>query len=185
MQKDDIYLEIAESKVFILFFVRSLNMPVDDIRFTKIMLENRFMNYFFLRQYFGELVEEGLIYVQNDNGRKTYSITEKGLSVLNMFEHILPQGLKKRVNDIIKSMRKNIRNEMKITADYTPDEDNGYTALLKIVEDTFPLIEIKIAAGSKEDARNICKNWTASPQELYSEILDTLIKDRKNSRKNQ
>lgn len=179
MQKDDIYLEIAESKVFILFFIRSLNMPIDDIRFNKIMLENRFMNYFFLRQYFGELVEEGLIHIHNDNGSKIYSITEKGMSVLNMFEHILPAGLKKRVSEIIKSMRKDIRNEMMITADYTLDEDNGYTALLKIGEDTFPLIEIKIAAGSKEDVRNICKNWTAFPQELYSEILDTLVKDRK------
>jgi len=179
MQKEDIYSEIAESKVFILFFMRSLNMPVDDIRFTKIMLENRFMNYFFLRQYFGELVEEGLIHIDSDNGRKIYNITEKGLSVLNMFEHMLPQGLKKRVSEIVKTMRNNIRNEMMITADYTLDDDNGYTATLKIREDAFPLIEIKIAAGSKEDARNICKNWTAYPQELYSEILDTLVKDRK------
>ncbi len=178
MQKDIIYSETAENKVFILFFMRCLDIPIDDIRFNKIMLENRFMNYFFLRQYFSELVEEGLIRVDNDNGRKMYGITEKGLSVLNMFEHMLPEGLKKRVKEIIKSMRKNIRNEMMITADYTPDEDNGYTALLKIDEDTFPLIEIKIAAGSKEDARNICKNWTSFPQELYSEILDTLVKDR-------
>jgi predicted transcriptional regulator len=179
MQKEDIYLEVAESKVFILFFIRNLDMPIDDIRFNKIMLENRFMNYFFLRQYFGELVEEGMISVHSDNGRKIYDITEKGLSVLNMFESILPQGLKKRVKEIIKTMRKNIRNEMMITADYIPDEDNGYTALLKINEDTFPLIEIKIAAGSREDAKNICKNWTAFPQELYSEVLDTLVKDRK------
>ena len=56
------------------------------------MLENRFMNYFFLRQYFSELVEEGLIRVDNDNGRKMYGITEKGLSVLNMFEHMLPKA---------------------------------------------------------------------------------------------
>lgn len=70
-------------------------MPIDDIRFNKIMLENRFMNYFFLRQYFGELVEEGLIHIHNDNGSKIYSITEKGMSVLNMFEHILPAGLKR------------------------------------------------------------------------------------------
>ena len=178
MQKDIIYSETAENKVFILFFMRCLDIPIDDIRFNKIMLENRFMNYFFLRQYFCDLVVEGLIRVDNDNGRKMYGITEKGLSVLNMFEHMLPEGLKKRVKEIIKSMRKNIRNEMMITADYTPDEDNGYTALLKIDEDKFPLIEIKIAAGSKEDARNICKNWTSFPQELYSEILDTLVKDR-------
>ncbi|NLG88238.1 MAG: DUF4364 family protein [Clostridiaceae bacterium] len=178
MQKDDISLEIAESKVFILFFMRCLDMPIDDIRFNKIMLENRFMNYFFLRQYFSELVEEGLIRIDEDNGRKIYGITEKGLSVLDMFGHILPEGLKKRVNEIIKSMRGKIRNEMMITADYTLDEDNGYTALLRIGEDKFPLIEIKIAAGSKEDARNICRNWTAFPQELYSEILETLVKDR-------
>jgi len=105
MQKDDISLEIAESKVFILFFMRCLDMPIDDIRFNKIMLENRFMNYFFLRQYFSELVEEGLIRIDEDNGRKIYGITEKGLSVLDMFGHILPEGLKKRVNEIIKSMR--------------------------------------------------------------------------------
>ncbi len=179
MQKANDYSEIAESKVLILFFVKELNMPIGNIQFNKIMLENRFMNYFYLQQYLGELIDEGLLEVNKQDGGKFYGISKKGLSILNMFEVILPAGLKKRIKESIKPLRKNVRMETHITANYYPDEENGYHAHLKINEDTFPLMEVKITTGSKEDARNICRNWTTFPQELYSEILEALLKTRK------
>lgn len=171
--------EIAESKVFILYFIHKIGMPVDSIQFVKTMLENRFMNYFYLQQYLSELIDEGLLTVRQQEGSKLYEINEQGVKVLEMFESILPAGLKKRLEESIRSIRKNIRNETFITADYTPEDENNYTVTCRIRENDFPLIEIKLAAGSREDARSICKNWTTSAQQVYSEILEALIKDRK------
>lgn len=174
-------MEVAENKVFILYFLKKINMPVGSIQLIKIMLENRFMNYFFLQQYLSELIEEGLLSAREQDGQKFYGINDKGINVLSMFESILPAGLKKRVDQSIVSIRRGIRSETQITADYATENEDGYTVSMKIKEDDFSLIDLKIATGSKDDARNICKNWTEFPQEVYMEILETLLKDRKNN----
>lgn len=171
--------EIAEKKIFILYFIHKMDMPVGSIQLVKIILENRFMNYFYFQQYLSELIDEGLLTVHNQEGRRFYEVNSAGLRVLEMFQSILPAGLKKRLEESIHSIRKSVRRETFITADYIPENENNYTVVCRIQENDFPLIEVKLAAGSREDARSICKNWTNSPQEVYSEILDALIKDRK------
>jgi len=169
--------DIAEKKILILFFFKTIDMPVGSMQFVRIMLENRFMNYFYMQQYLSELIEEELVNAEKKDGISYYTISDKGLEVLNMFESILPAGLKKLIRDSIAAIRKKIHMETMITADYLPEGD-GYTVLCRIRENDFSLMEIKIAAGTKEDARNICKNWTGFPQEIYLEILDTMIKNR-------
>ena len=53
--------EIAENKIFILYFIHKMDMPVGSIQLVKIILENRFMNYFYFQQYLSELLQEGLL----------------------------------------------------------------------------------------------------------------------------
>ena len=171
------FSDIAEKKIFILYFLKTIDMPIGSMQFVRVMLENRFMNYFYMQQYLSELIEEELVTAEKKDSISYYTISDKGLGVLNMFEAILPAGLKKRVKESIAAIKKNIRIETMITADYLPEGD-GYTALCKIRENDFSLMEVKIAAGTEEDARSICKNWTSFPQEIYLEILETMIKNR-------
>ncbi|HEY8421934.1 MAG TPA: DUF4364 family protein [Thermoclostridium sp.] len=171
------HLDIAEKKILILYFFKVIDMPVGSMQFVRIMLENRLINYFYMQQYLSELIEEKLVTAEKKDGISYYTITEKGSEVLDMFESILPAGLKKLIKDSTAEIRNKIRTETMITADYIPEGD-GYTVLCKIRENDFSLMEVKIAAGTKEDARNICKNWTSFPQEIYLEILDTMIRNR-------
>jgi len=171
------YSEIAEKKILILYFLKILDMPVGSMQFARIMQENRLMNYFYMQQYLSELIEEGLVTAEKKEGISYYAITDKGVWVLNMFENILPAGLKKLLRDSITEIKSKIRTETMITADYVPEGD-GYSVICKIRENDFSLLEVKITAGTKEDARRICRNWTNFPQEIYLEILDTMIKNR-------
>lgn len=172
--------EIAENKIFILYFIHKMDMPVGSIQLVKIILENRFMNYFYFQQYLSELLQEGLLKVCEQQGGQFYQITDSGVRILEMFQSILPAGLKKRLEDSIQSIRRRVRMETFITADYTPEDDNSYTITCKIQENDFTLMEVKLAAGSREEAKSICRNWTNFPQQLYSEILDALMKERSN-----
>lgn len=171
------HLDIAEKKILILYFFKVIDMPVGSMQFVRIMLENRLINYFYMQQYLSELIDEKLVSAEKKDGISYYSITDKGSKILDMFEYILPAGPKKIINESTAEIRKKIHMETMITADYVPDGD-GYTVSCKIRENDFSLLEVKIAAGTKDDARNICKNWTSFPQEIYLEILDSMVKNR-------
>jgi len=171
------YSDIAEKKILILYFFKVMDMPVGSMQLVRIMLENRFINYFYMQQYLSELIDEKLVSAEKKDGISYYSITDKGSKILDMFEYILPAGPKKIINESTAEIRKKIHMETMITADYVPDGD-GYTVSCKIRENDFSLLEVKIAAGTKDDARNICKNWTSFPQEIYLEILDSMVKNR-------
>lgn len=170
--------DIAEKKILILYFFKIINIPIGSIQFVRIMLENKLMNYFYMQQYLSELIEEELVKVEKNESVSYYLISKKGMDILNMFESILPAGLKKRLKDSVGELKKTLHTKTMITADYLPEGD-GYNVMCKIRERDFSLLEVKIAAGTKKDARNICKNWIESSHEIYLEILETMIQDRK------
>ncbi|HAA81046.1 MAG TPA: DUF4364 domain-containing protein, partial [Thermoanaerobacter sp.] len=51
--------ELAENKLIILYILNRINMPITDEQISKIILDNKLMNYFYLRQYLDELIETG------------------------------------------------------------------------------------------------------------------------------
>lgn len=170
--------ELAESKLILLYFIEKLNMPVGNLQLTKVFLENRFMNYFLLQQFLTELCETGCLVEHQENERTVYSITETGRKTLSYFVNMIPLAVKTRIDETISSIRKNVKKETLITADFTPESENEFIVTCQVREDSFPLIEMKIAVGTKKDARLICKNWNKHAQAIYSEIIDSLIKTR-------
>jgi hypothetical protein len=76
------------------------------------------------------------------------------------------------------SVRKDIRNEIYITADFTPESENEYMASLKAGEENFTLMKIDVMCGTKNDARTICENWKRFSQDIYAEIIEALTKKR-------
>ena len=103
----------------------------------KIFLENYFMNYFFLQQFINDLVELDLLRASEIDGKTFYSITDKGKETLHLLNEKIPKGVKKRIDDSVSEIKRKIRNETLITADYIPESENEYTVKLSIREDSF------------------------------------------------
>jgi predicted transcriptional regulator len=151
--------ELAEKKLILLYIINKVNMPVSNLQITKIILENKFMNYFFFQQFLTELCENGQLLAETVDEKILYTISQKGTQVLDYFSSHIPVGVKKRIDETISSIRKNIKNETLITADYTPENENEYIVTCKVNEDNFSLIDLKITVGTKSDAREVCNNW--------------------------
>jgi len=47
--------ELAENKLILLYIIDKVNIPISNLQITKIILENKFMNYFMLQQLLNEL----------------------------------------------------------------------------------------------------------------------------------
>ncbi|MCX8129353.1 MAG: DUF4364 family protein [Clostridia bacterium] len=170
--------ELAENKLILLYILEKINMPVSNLQITKLILENKFMNYFLLQQFLNELSENGFLSTELVEDKTFYAITSSGRQTLEYFTSLIPFGIKGRIDDTITSIRKNIKNETLITADFTPESEKEFVVSCKVNEDNFSLIDLKITVGTRNDARTICDNWKKNSQAIYAEIIDSLIKKR-------
>ena len=170
--------ELAENKIILLYMIEKINLPVSNLQITKLILENRFMNYFYLQQFLNELCESNLLSTELVDDKTYYGITPSGKQTLSYFVDLIHLGVKNRIDQTITNIRKNIRNEILVTADYTPKSENEFVVSCKVREDDFSLIDLEITVGTKSDARQICENWKQHSQSIYPEIIESLIKKR-------
>jgi predicted transcriptional regulator len=168
--------ELAQNKVILLYLIDRIDMPVSNLQITKIMLENRLMNYFFLQQFLNELCKAGYLQAKEEGKKEFYSITESGKQILDYFKTIIPQGIKKSIDNAKKSIRSKIRNETLVKAEIRTDFESGYMVKCSIHEDNFSLMDLYLAAGTRDDADAIRNNFKNNPQLIYEKIIALLRK---------
>ncbi|PYG88830.1 uncharacterized protein DUF4364 [Ruminiclostridium sufflavum DSM 19573] len=166
--------ELAENKIILLYIINSLEAPVSNLLLTKIILENKLMNYIFLQQYLDELCEGKLLEKISTDDKLSYRISPAGNQSLDYFVSIIAAGTKSRIDEALASNKKRIKNENSISSDYVAVNDNEYLVSLKIVEGTFTYIDLKLTVGSKNDAKRICGNWNQNSEKLYKKILSDI-----------
>ena len=102
-----------------------------------------------------------------------------GKSSLDLTLDLLP-GLKKlKADTILKNEIPNIIDENSIVTEYIPENEHSYTIKCKIIEDNKTIFEVKVFAGSIEQAKLISDNWKNNAYTIYPEILSLLTKNSK------
>lgn len=102
-----------------------------------------------------------------------------GKSSLDLTLDLLP-GLKKlKVDTILKNETPNIIDENSIVTEYIPENEHSYTIKCKIIEDNKTIFEVKVFAGSIEQAKLISENWKNNAYTIYPEILSLITKNQK------
>lgn len=170
--------ELAENKIILLYIIEKIGIPVSNIQITKLVLEKKLMNYFLLQQFLNELCESSFLEYVDTDGKSFYKITPSGKKTLEYFTHLIPFGIKSVIDNAIPEIRKEIKNETFITADFTPKSEKEFVVSCKMDEEDFTLMELHVTVGTKSDARTICENWKKHSQEIYSEIVSSLTKKR-------
>lgn len=174
--------ELAENKIILLYILDKINMPISNLQITKLILENKFMNYFMLQQILDDLCNSSLLSSSVSDNKTFYSITDKGKTTLSYFPGLIPPGIKVLIDNNISPIKQNIRNETLVTADYTPESENEFIVTCKVNEDNFTLMDLKVTVGTKNDARTICDNWNKHSQAIYAEIIESLTRKRESSK---
>lgn len=174
--------EKAENKVLLLYLMNRVKIPISNMQLTRIILENRFMNYFLLQQSVHEMKQDKLITTETRDNIDYYSLASEGIQMMEMFIDLVPLGIRTRLDQNIDIIRSVMRLETSIIAEYTLENENEYEVKCRIVEDFNPLIDIRLSVGSREDARSICNNWKIHAKEIYPEVIGVLLgKEKENS----
>ncbi|MGL5634486.1 MAG: DUF4364 family protein [Sarcina sp.] len=168
-------VELAENKLLLLYIIKSIKYTISNSQLTEIVLEHSFINYFTLQQYIAELEKSNFIKLEEKDGKELVLLTKKGDSVLSLFKDRLSQGKIKSIDDYLFEQIDEIKKELNIFSDYTPDNNDSFLVTLRAIEGNCTLLDLNINVPSKEQAKELCTKWKNNSAEIYNKIMGALI----------
>jgi hypothetical protein len=105
-------------------------------------------------------------------------ITQKGISILDLFENRIPKITLNILNDYIQKNFKQLQKETEVTSTYTPKTTHEFIVNCKILENSELLLEVNLNVATKNQATEICENWRKNAQKVCSDIIVSLTEKR-------
>ena len=164
---------LAQKKALILYVLNKVSSPISNDALLKLIISIDNMNYFYFQQFLLDLLENKYI-IKNEND--LYELTKEGINALELVKDLIPGIIKFKVDNTFKETLGEIKNEVSITTDFIPLNENEYNVECKIVENNQVLFKIELFAGTHEQAKKIAENWKQNAEEIYPEILDIITK---------
>ncbi|MGL4451423.1 MAG: DUF4364 family protein [Sarcina sp.] len=168
-------VELAENKLLLLYIIKSIKYTISNAQLTDIVLEHSFINYFTLQQYIAELEKSNFIKLEERDNKEFVLLTRKGDSVLSLFKDRLSQGKMKSIDEYLSEQIDQIKRELNIFGDYTPDNNDSFLVNLKAVEGNCVLLDLNVSVPSKDQAKELCSKWKNNSSEIYNKIMEALI----------
>ena len=175
MAKD---LNFLDNKIVVLYVLQNAypkSLSIDQI--VKYLEEFDDITYFDICTYIESLKKSLYILEKEYENIKSYKITDLGSSTLSELLELIPgvdiYNLKKMVN----------KNTVEINTDYSigtniiPLKAEEYKISCYIKDGNDELINITMYAGTKEQAKNISKNWTENSKKIYNKLLELMTTD--------
>ena len=170
---------LAENKVLILYILNLINNDFRQDDLFKIITSINDINYFYFKQVLTDLIDSKLVGSNTKEEEQFVRITTEGKNALSLTKEVLPGILKLKADNVFKKELLSIEAESSVIAEFIPKNEHDYTIKCKIVENNETIFEVKTYVGSRERAKRIVDNWNKNAQEIYPEILNLLLNDKK------
>lgn len=169
--------ELASNKLLILYVLNKINMDLTNSQITQVVLETEIMNYFSLQQFLSQLMESKFLTTYKESDREYYSITQKGLEILEYFLSRIPDNITTKIDDYITFNKENLLSDTQVKSSFVKQSDREFIVNLKVIENQSNLIDLNLNVSSEKQAKLICNNWKKNASYMYAEIIDLLIRD--------
>lgn len=172
--------KLAENKLVILYIMKKVGCSLTNSQILRLLYDFEGFNYYYFQHLLSDLVEQKCIMNFKKDEEWLYQITPKGIEILDLTENMLPGIIKYKLDMVMQSLLKDIKNEISITAEYIPENDNSYTTKCKIVEAHKTLFELNIYCTSQEQAKFIASKWKNEANFLYPKFIELITEDKQN-----
>ena len=170
-------LSFFDNKIIILYVLEHSLKPLSLEQIVKLCEEYDDITYFDICSYIEELKHSGFIEEIIDEQTLTYKPTPLGLSTLKELLELIPgvnlHNLKKLINKNLQS----VKTDSDVGTIIIPISDDEMKVSCYIKDGNNELINISLYATSKEQAKNIAKNWNENSEDIYNEILKMITKN--------
>ncbi|NLC66072.1 MAG: DUF4364 family protein [Clostridium sp.] len=166
---------LAENKLILLYTLKGVKLKLSKEQFSDLILETIYINYFKLQEYISELMESQLIEITDTEARDYISITEKGITVLELFQHIITDRKKQAIDEYLKNNIQNLIKETTVSSFIQEGHHGSYVVTLKAFENQDEIISIDLNLPTKKSAENAAENWKKNSQKIYANIFKNLV----------
>ena len=169
---------LAENKILILYILDKVGKPISHNELLELVISISDMNYFYFQQFLLDLLEDNYVTTYKQENDDIYKLTPDGKNALDLTLDIIPGILKLMVDSRFKENFNTIKDEFSIVAEYTPITETNFSVKCRIIENNNTIFNLEAYAGSREQSKQIVKNWKANAIHIYPEILHALVDER-------
>jgi hypothetical protein len=169
--------KIFDSKIIVLYILDIAGKPLSIDQIVKFCEEFDDITYFDICSYIDSLKTSNYIDENLEENTMIYSLNDLGRATLKELLELIP-GV--NLHNIKKMINKNItkvKTDFSIDTTILPIKDDEYKVSCYIKDGNDELINITLYAGSKEQAKNIAKNWDEKAEEIYNQLLKAMTKE--------
>ncbi len=167
---------LAENKLILLYLMKNVNCTLSNLQILKLLYDFEGFNYYYFQHLLSDLVEKNYLVSYKQNEEWLYEITPIGSEVLELTGNMLPGILKHKIDMITRNMLNDVKNELVVSAEYVPENNDTYTTKCKLAEPQNTLFELNILCGTQSEAKRIAENWQKNANKYYDEIIKMLSK---------
>jgi hypothetical protein len=122
-------------------------------------------------------MESKFLATYKDSDREYYSLTQKGLEILEYFLSRIPEDVTKRIDVYIINNKENLLSDTQVKSSFVKQSDHEFIVNLRVIENQSNLIDLNLNVSSEKQAKLICNNWKNNASHMYAEVIDLLIRD--------
>ena len=152
-----------------------LDFPLTNGQISEFILDKGYTNYFTLQQALSEMVESGFIREETTHNRTFYHLTEEGSDTIHYFKNNISAAIQDDIDTFLSEKKYALKNAVSVKADYYQNSSLEYSVRCQIIENDTTLIDMTLSMPTKEEAATIANNWTQKHQEIYAQLMTTLL----------
>lgn len=165
-------------KVTILYMLSRAQYPLTNTLISNFFLLQDYTDFFHVQEALLSLEDAELIdaKIAGSHTQYQYTITDAGRETLDFTIDKITEGIREDVSRYLSENQIKLREEHAVRADYYKAAGSGYAAHCQLFSDRTKLIDLTLTARTKEQALAICSNWKNQNEEVYTYLMDILLK---------
>ena len=163
-------------KLTILYMLDKAGFPLTNTQISNFFLEQEYTDYFRVQEVIGDLVNADLINFESTHSNTQYTLTAAGRETLGFFKDKISDGIAADVIHFFEENQMELRQENSILADYYKTTNQDYAVRAQVRSGDRTLIDLTLSVRTKEQAEAICTNWKNQNEDVYTYLMDILLK---------
>lgn len=164
-------------RILLCYLLDKLEKPITPVQLYDIVVGNEIVNYFYFTEALNDLTKNNTITAQKIDGVEYYVLSPKGKCGTEEFKQYVPKSFRDRVlKEALKYFAK-LKQQNEVQCEIT-ELKHGFYVEFKILDENDNLIEMKLFAPDKEQAKIIKHQIMLNPTDFYSKIIGYVLENK-------